>query len=131
MVVLMARRNYRLRSYYKPQIQTFNDGIVSIYKVDNIATPGNMPKDGLTIKVSNLRYEERTVGMSRFWTAKQEQAQISQLIRTPRINSVTTHDVVILNGQQYDIVQVQFIQDIEPPCMDLSLVRLEVAYEVK
>ena len=115
----------------KTLTQQFNDGIVNIYSVGNVAEPGNKPKDGLTIKVSNLRYEERTVGMSRFWTAKQEQAQISQLVRVQRIDSVTTHDVVILNGQQYDIKQFQYIQDIEPPCMDLSLERLEVAYEIK
>lgn len=111
--------------------QQFNDGIVNIYKVANIADSGNMPKDGLTIKVSNLRYEERIVGMSRYWTAKQEQAQIEQLIRVPRINSITTHDVAILNGEQYDIAQFQYIQNAEPPCMDLSLERLEVAYEIK
>ncbi len=111
------------------KVQTFNDGIVDIYSVGNIAEAGNMPKDGLTIKVSNLRYEERTVGMGRFWTAKQEHAQISQLIRVQRINSVTIHDVAILNGQQYDIVQVQYPKEPEPPCIDLSLERLEVAYE--
>ena len=111
--------------------QPFNDGIVNIYSVANIAASGNMPKDGLTIKVSDLRYEERTVGMSRYWTAKQEHAQIEQLIRTQRINSVTVHDIAILNGEQYDIVQVQYPKDIEPPSMDLSLERLEVAYEIK
>lgn len=113
------------------QTQTFNDGIVSIYKVDNIAQPGNMPKDGLIIKVKNLRFEERTVGMSRYWTALQDNARIEQLLRMPRINSVTVHDVAILNGQQYDIMQVQYPPDVEPPCMDLSLERLEVAYEIK
>lgn len=113
--------------------QQFNDGIVNIYSIGNIAAFGNMPKDGLKqpAKVENLRYEERTVGMSRYWTAKQEHAQIEQLIRTQRINSVTAHDVAILNGQQYDIVQVQYPKETEPPCMDLSLERLEVAYEIK
>jgi hypothetical protein len=129
MVVLMAQvhnRKYRLVK----EVQTFNDGIVNIYSVSNISEPGNKPKDGLNIKVSKLRFEERTVGMSRFWTAKQEHAQISQLIRTPRINSVTIHDVAVINGQQYDILQVQYPKDVETPCMDLSLERLEVAYEI-
>lgn len=115
----------------KTLTQQFNDGIVNIYSVGNIAAPGNMPKDGLTIKISNLRYEERIVGMSRYWTALQDNARIEQLIRVPRINSITVHDVVILTGQQYDIKQVQYAQEVEPPCMDLSLERLEVAYEIK
>lgn len=127
----MAYKNYKSKSCYKPKTQTFNDGIIDIYSVGNIATPGNMPKDGLTAKVSNLRFEEHIVGMSRYWTAKQDQAQISLLVRAQRINSVTTHDVAILNGQQYGILQVQYLNDIEPPCMDLSLERLEVTYEIK
>jgi len=113
----------------KTLTQTFNDGIVNIYCVENIAEPGNMPKEGLTLKVGPLHYEERTVGMSRYWTALQNQAQITQMIRTQRINSVNVHDVAVLNGKQYDIVQIQYIQDIEPSCMDLSLERLEVEYE--
>ena len=111
--------------------QTFNDGVVDIYSIKNIAEPGNKPKEGLVSKISGLRYEERTVGMSRYWTAKQEHAQIEQLIRTQRINSVTVHDVAIINGQQYDIVQAQYPKEPESPCMDLSLERLEVAYEIK
>jgi hypothetical protein len=113
------------------QTQPFNDGIVNIYSVKNTADAGNMPKeDGLTLKVGSLRFEERVVGMGRYWTALQEQARIEQLLRVPRINSVNVHDVAILNGQQYNIMQVQYPPDVKPPCMDLSLERLEVAYEV-
>lgn len=112
------------------QTQTFNDGIVNIYSVENIAASGNKPKYKTSTKIENLRFEERIVGMSRYWTALQEQAQIEKLIRVLRINSVTIHDVAILDGQQYDIVQVQYFPDVEPPCMDLSLERLEVAYDI-
>lgn len=111
--------------------QQFNDGIVDIYSVQNIAESGNMPKDGLKIKISNLRYEERTVGMGRYWTAAQAQVRIEQLLRVPRISSVSTQDIAIVNGQQYKIVQIQYPPGIEPSCMDLSLQRLEASYEVK
>lgn len=126
----MAYYSNKSRSYYKSPVQTFNDGIVNIYSVGNIAEPGNKPKDGLTIKVSALRYDERIVGMSRFWAAKQENTKIERLIRAPKIKSVEQHDVVVLEGSQYDIVQIQYPQDVDPPSMDLSLERLEVAYEV-
>lgn len=104
--------------------QTFNDGVVSIYSVGNISAPGDMPKEGLTLKMSNLHYEERTVGMSRYWTAMQNQAQIERIIRVPRVN-ISTHDVAKINDLQYDIVQAQVIKDVTPPCIDLSLQRLE------
>ncbi len=115
----------------KPKTQTYNDGIVKIYSVGNIAAPGNMPKDGLTLKISPLRYEERIVGMGRYWTAMQAQAQIDRIIRVPRIESISSQDVAIpIDGKQYQIKQVQYVPDIEPPSMDLSLERLEAAYDI-
>lgn len=111
--------------------QTFNDGVVNIYSVGNIAEPGNMPKDGLTLKVGPLHYEERTVGMSRFWTAKQALSRIDIMLRVPRHNNVSTQDVAIpIDGQQYMIVQIQYPPEVEPPCMDLSLERIEAKYEL-
>ena len=113
------------------QTQLFNDGVVNIFSVGNIAEPGNMPKDGLTHKVGPLHYEERTVGMNRFWTAMQAQVKVERLLRVPRINSVSSQDVAIpIDGEQYKIIQIQYPKDVEPPCMDLSLERLEAKYEI-
>lgn len=107
--------------------QTFNDGVVSVYSLGNIASAGDMPKDGLTFKV-RLRYKERTVGISRFWTAKQEQAEIELLLRVQERRDINTKDVAIVGGKQYKIVQVQHIEDL--PVMDLSLERLGEQYEI-
>lgn len=113
------------------QTQTFNDGVVNVYKIENIAPKGNKPKEGLTIKVGPLHYEERTVGMSRFWAAMKEQSKISQLIRVPRINSVETNDIAIPNdGKQYKIVQIQYPKEVYPSVMDLSLERVGVNYDI-
>lgn len=115
----------------KIQNQTFNDGIANIYSVGNIAPPGGMPKDGLTIKAEGIRYKERTVGMSRYWAAMQTQARIDLVLRMPQLRSVSLHDVVTpIDGEQYRIVQIQYPEDVEPPVMDLSLQRLEVAYDI-
>jgi hypothetical protein len=113
------------------QTQSFNDGVVQIYTVGNIAQSGNMPKEGLTLKVGPLRYKERTVGMGRFWTAMQAQAQIAQVLRVPQIRSVSTQDIAIPHdGMQYEIKQIQYPEDVEPPVMDLSLERVEADYEL-
>lgn len=115
----------------KQKTQTLNDGIVKIYSVGNIATPGNMPKEGITLKVAPLRYEERVVGMGRFWTAQQMHAQIDKIIRTPRIDDISSQDVAILiDGKQYEIKQVQYVPDIKPPSMDLSLERIDAKYDI-
>ena len=111
--------------------QTFNDGILTVYAVGNIALPGTQPKQGLTKKVGPLRFEERIVGMGRFWDASQSNVKISQILRTPRINSVSTQDVVLANGEQFKILQIQYIPDVEPKSMDLSLERTVAKYDIE
>lgn len=114
----------------KPTTQPFKDGVVNIYKVDNISDPGNKPKQELVHK-AKLRYDERTVGMSRYWVAMQAQAKVEQMIRVPRLDFISTQDVAILkDGEQYRIIQIQYPVGVEPHSMDLSLERLEAAYEI-
>lgn len=117
----------------KKQTQTFNDGVANIYSVGNIAPPGGMPKEGMKHKLGPIRYEERTVGIQRYWAAMQAQARVDIVLRMPLIRSVSLHDVVVpVNGQQYKIVQIQYPKkDIDIPVMDLSLQRLEVAYDTE
>lgn len=111
--------------------QTFNDGVANIYSVSNIAEPGNKPKDKLTLKVQNLHYEERIVGMGRFWKAMQNHTKINRLLRMPRLENVSSQDFVIpTDGKQYKVVQVQYPEVVFPPVMDVSLERLEAVYEV-
>lgn len=115
----------------KSQTQQFNDGIANIYSIKNIAEDGNLPVYEPTLKVGSLRYEERTVGMSRFWAASRENTKIERVLRLPRIDFVNREDVIVpIDGEQYEIMQVQYPPDIEPKCMDLSLQRVEVAYDI-
>jgi hypothetical protein len=116
----------------KSLTQQFNDGVLSVYKVGNIAEDGDKPKQGLTLKQGGLRYEERTVGMSRFWTAMQNNSKVEQMLRVQRINGISLHDVAIpRDGDQYDIIQIQFIKDVEPASMDLSLQKVSAAYDIR
>jgi SPP1 family predicted phage head-tail adaptor len=112
--------------------QQYNDGILKVYEVGNIAQPGNMRKEGLTLKLANpLRYEELKVFDSKFWAASQEGTKIERLLRIPRTEDVIRDDKIIpIDGKQYKIVQIQYPVDVVPKSMDLSLERLEVAYEV-
>lgn len=115
----------------KPTTQPFKDGVVKIYTVTNISLPGNMPKDGLVLK-NTLRYDERTVGMGRFWTAMQAQVKVEQLLRMPRLGIISTQDIAVPNdGEQYKIIQIQYPDGVEPPSMDLSLERVDSNYEIK
>ncbi|NTV91187.1 MAG: hypothetical protein HGA22_12640 [Clostridiales bacterium] len=113
----------------KVKTQAYNDGVCSIYSVGNTADPGNMPKQGITIKEGPLRFEERTVGMSRFWNAKQAAVKIDRLIRMPKLISVSSQDIAVFpDGSQYEIKQVQYPPEVVPPSMDLSLERVVKNY---
>lgn len=110
--------------------QTYNDGVVSIYTVSDVSQPGGMPVDALTLKEA-LRYEERTVGLTRFYAAMQNNVNIKYVLRCPRIRSVSTQDVAVpVDGKQYKIVQIQYPQDVEPPSMDLTLEELSPVYDI-
>ena len=112
----------------KAKPQTHNDGVVRIYSVDNIAQPGNKPKEGLVLK-HTLRYKERTVGLTRVRLALQTGAEVSYVLRVPRLREVSPQDVAIPNdGCQYRITMVQYPEDANPPAMDLELERLENDY---
>lgn len=102
--------------------QTFNDGVLNIYRIDNTAAPGEMPNETPTIKYQGIRYDNRTVGMSRFWQAKQEDVRIERLVRCPRLSDVHALDIIQTEtGDQYNIEQIQYPRDVYPPSMDLSL----------
>ena len=110
--------------------QSFNDGLVKIYSVDDLADPGRLPLEVLSPKVTT-RYEERRLGLQRYYEGRQNQVQIERVIRVPRHKCVSTQDVAITeDGKQYRIDMVQTVQGVYPPAMDLTLAKIEQKYEV-
>lgn len=108
---------------------THNDGVVKIYEVANIAPPGSMPKEGLTLK-ETLRYYERTVGINRYYAALQANAKIKYVLRCPRRRNVSSQDVAIPNdGEQYRITLIQYPEN-SPSEMDLTLEAVTAKYDI-
>ena len=110
--------------------QELNSGVVYIYSVEDSAQPGYQPKPTLTLKLT-LRYEEQRRGINRLYLSRQNQAEVEKVIRVPRQDSISNQDVAILeSGSQYSIDYTQTVQGVYPPCLDLSLVKVEQNYEV-
>ncbi len=110
--------------------QSFNDGIVRIYGVEDISIPGYAPKPQLQEKAM-LRYEEQRTGINRYYAAKQANIEITRVLRCPRIDSIATQDVVETeDGRQYRIEQIQMVQGVYPASMDLSLSKVVQDYEM-
>lgn len=110
---------------------SFNDGVAEIFTVENKALPGDAPADKLTDR-RKARFENRTVGAVRFFTAKQADTKIDRMIMIPRGIKVSPQDVAILVSEdenQYCIEQVQTKTNTKPPATLISLRRLESKYD--
>lgn len=104
--------------------QTYNDGIVNIFYAKNVAKPGYAPVEDLIPKIS-LRYEERKLGIQRYYEARQNQIKVQRVIRVPRVSRtpVTSQDVAITeDGKKYRIDLVQLVPNVYPVSDDLTLV---------
>ncbi|WP_312047476.1 hypothetical protein [Anaerotignum sp.] len=100
--------------------QSYNDGVVKIYEVRNIAEAGYTPKKGLALRYS-LRFDEQRLGINRLYMSRQNQAQILRVLRVQRVKDISPQDVVIVEGRQFKIDTVQSVKDIYPPSLDLAL----------
>lgn len=97
----------------KIQFETFSDGLVDFYQLDDNRTP---------VKVlDGIRYKSRTVGYKRNYTAEQAGHNIEMLIRIPRCDTIARNMFAVIQGKQYPIVQAQTITDTIPQCTDLTL----------
>lgn len=110
--------------------QSYRDGVVRIYTVTDAAEPGYQPKPSLTL-AETLFYEERRVGLQRYYTSRQAQVQVERVIRTQLRPVVNPQCVAITeDGVQYGIDMVQQVTDVYPASMDLTLTKIEQKYEV-
>ena len=109
----------------------YHDGLVTVYRVENQAAPGDKPVERL-VRKGVLRYQRRTVGIQRHYAAMNAGARVDLLLRVPYRPEVSAQDVAVptLDGKQYRITLVQVPEDMTPPVMDLTLERLERDYDL-
>ena len=111
--------------------QSYPDGIVTVYEQTDSAEPGYQPKPQLQKKIT-LRYEERRMGIQRYYAAAQNQQRIERVLRVPKTGKVSAQDVVVTeDGRQFRIEMVQIVPDVYPASVDLTLSRIEQIAEVK
>ena len=110
--------------------QSYRDGVVRIYTVTDGAAPGYQPRPVLTL-LETLFYQERRVGLQRYYAGRQAQVEVERVIRTQLRPAANPQCVAVTeDGVQYGIELVQQVQDVYPPSMDLTLVRIDQKYEV-
>lgn len=106
----------------KAKFETFNDGVVDIYKVNE--------NEELQRKLEHgARFGEENTSIERHYGAKSVGTNIDKMIHIQLQRDITTHDVAVISGKQYDIEKVDHFKENTPPITKLSLTLLETARE--
>lgn len=111
---------------------TFDDGILVIYSVKNLARPGEKPIQGLKEK-SKHYYGYDTIGVTRYYEALKADNLIESVVNIPGWHDILANNVCILeNKTQYRISMVQpMLNEDNLKIMKLSLERVEEEYAVQ
>lgn len=104
------------------EMETFNDGICSIYETDEQGDP--------IIKFQGIRFQNKTVSYKRFFEAAAAQVEINAVIRIPQLKGISEYDIAVIEGKTYKIEQIQHLDMTNPPVTDLTLRQSEVLLEV-
>ena len=99
-----------------PEIEflTFNDGQLRLYQTDD--------DDAIITSSRRLyRYGNRTIGVKRYFSARQNDIELKKVIHIQRNNEVDTSMAAVIDETRYKIEQVQHFHDTNPPCTVLSL----------
>ena len=110
---------------------TFDDGVLKIYKIENVAESGKKPKKGLR-EVAKEYYNLDTVGITRYYQALQAQSQISNVVNIWQDRAISPEMICILeDGLQYRISFVQHLKEEEGlQITKLTLERIGENYEL-
>lgn len=105
--------------------QSFPDGLVKIYRLTDTAEPGYMPKPAPT-RVTELRYEEQRLGLTRYYSARQSNVEVERVLRVPRGGpGIAAQDIAVTeDGQEYTVDMVQTVEGVYPPCLDVTLAKV-------
>lgn len=101
--------------------ESFGDGVVKIYTVEDKAQTGYQPRPIPTLKAT-LRYTEQRLGIQRYYEAMQNQIRIERVIRVPRGVEINSQDIAVTEDEhEYRIDMVQSVTDVWPSSLDLTL----------
>ena len=86
---------------------TFDDGILTVYRPQNTAGPGDKPQPGCIFK-GRYYYGFASLGVTRYYAAMQAGQDVSAIVTVPGWDDIITNDIVVLDdGRQYWAEMVQ------------------------
>lgn len=110
----------------------YDSGVMFLHRGANVAEPGEAP-ELVYVQIWGANYENRTVGVQRYYTAMEHANRADLLIRVPRYYAVspTTDRVTLspvdhLDDGTYRVAQVQQVTDSDGlPATDITLERMD------
>jgi hypothetical protein len=102
-------------------------GMVKIYTLKNVAPAGLKPVKKL-VYLEDDYFEERQVGVTRLYAAKNAEKRIDSLIRVFNSQPIVEGMVAEIGSVQYQIDATQ--KEIGKDSVLLTLIRLEKNYEI-
>ena len=112
----------------KTKFEVFNDGVAHISKLVDVSLPGFKP----VFKpqpYKRFAFHYKTIGVRRNYEAMQAQVRLDEMILIAQDRHISPQDIAVIEGVQYDIKQVQHLNDSYPRTSLLSLQRLEENYD--
>lgn len=87
---------------------TFDDGIMRVYEITNIAEPGNKPVEGLVFREAFF-FGYTDLGINRYYTAKMAHEQIEAVVYIPGWHPIKANEYVAVmeDDAQFVIRMVQ------------------------
>lgn len=97
----------------------YTSGVLEICEVENNRI--------VRTRCSGVRFQEKTVGVTRFWSAQVASYKVDRLIALPWIPQlqIQQSDIALILGEQFGIVQIQRKEDVALSVL-LSLERLGI-----
>ncbi len=101
----------------KAKFEEFNDGIADVCNVNG--------EDRLERVKTGLRFGNENVGITRHYAAQAADTRVDRVIHILRQQDIEPHQVVVIEGRQYDIDKADHLKDTLPPITKLTLVKFE------
>lgn len=107
---------------------TFDDGILEVYRMENTALPGAMPKETPVLQDRHY-FGYDTLGFQRYYTALQAQQKADAVVNIPLWQDIRMTDIVKLDdGSGFRVLLAQKMKDDNGlQITKLTLERLESA----
>ena len=111
---------------------TFDDGILKVYRLENIASKGDMPNNVLVYK-SSFYFSFDNLGITRYYTALKNNQRIESVVNIEFNILVRIHDIVKMeDGSCFRIEMLQREKDESGLLyLKLSLQRLDDEFNKK